>query len=96
MIVVSLGIWLAISVVLVIILDVHGAADVFFFLVSLGPFAILGIAVSALLAKYEHRFRTSDSWWAIISAVFYVSIVVFSISALSFLTWVALKFISSL
>ena len=92
---IGLALWLAISVVLVIILGIHDAASLYRAFALAGPYAVLGIIVSLICEKVE-RYRIPDSWWAIIAALFYISLTIASISLGSFLTWAVLKFISSL
>ena len=90
-----LGIWFIIAILLNVILGIHDAASLYRAFALAGPYAVLGIAASAVSAKLAERRNIGDSWWAIISAVFYISVIIASISIVSFLTWAALKFIST-
>ena len=88
-------IWFVISILLVIILGIYDATSLYRAFALAGPYAVLGIIVSLICKKVE-RYRIPDSWWAIIAALFYISILIASISLGSVVTWVVLKFISSL
>lgn len=92
---VGVVIWFIISILLVIILGIYDAASLYRAIASAGPYAVLGIIVSLICEKVE-RYRIPDSWWAIIAALFYISLAIASISLGSFVTWVVLRFISSL